>query len=325
MSAKLLKQIFRRILTGVLVLWTTSLLVYVGLSLAPGDELTARLGPEVAAQLTEEDIQAKRAELGLDKPLPVRYAIWIGKIAQGDMGYSSSEDSTVVDALQSRIGASIGLLVISMILGTLIGIIIGIIAAVKENTWIDYILGSVPILIIGVPSFITALALIYTFSVKFWPHLPSSDMHSLGDESFQDLVWHMILPVSVLAITLAAPIIRYTRASLLDVLHSEFIISARSKGISNRKVIIRHGFRNALIPIISIVGMHLPELIAGAVITETIFNWPGMGQLAVRAANYRDTTMVMGVVLVVAVAVVISNLITDIAYTVADPRVRLGK
>ena len=325
MSVKLFKQIFRRFLTGILVLWTTSLLVYVGLSLAPGDELTARLGPEVAAQLTEEDIQAKRAELGLDKPLPVRYAIWIGKIAQGDMGYSSSEDSTVVDALQSRIGASVGLLIISMILGTVIGIIIGIIAAVKENTWIDYILGSVPILIIGVPSFITALALIYTFSVKFWPHLPSSDMHSLGDESFGDLVWHMILPVSVLSITLAAPIIRYTRASLLDVLHSEFIVSARSKGISNRKVIMRHGFRNALIPIISIVGMHLPELIAGAVITETIFNWPGMGQLAVRAANYRDTTMVMGVVLVVAVAVVISNLITDIAYTVADPRVRLGK
>ncbi len=149
-------------------------------------------------------------------------------------------------------------------------------------------------------------------------------MHDLGNESFWDLVEHMILPSSVLAIGLAAQLIRYTRASMLDVLNSEFMVAARSKGISNRRVIYRHAFRNALIPVISVVGMHLPEVIAGAVITETIFNWPGMGQLAVRAANYRDITMVMGIVLVVAVTVVISNLITDIAYTIADPRVRLG-
>lgn len=319
----MLGQIARRILTGAIVLWITTTLIYLGLGLAPGDELDARLGPEVAATLTPEDVQAMRAELGLDRALPIRYAIWLSKVVQGDLGYSSSEDMNVTEALRQRVGATAMLVAVALFFGTIFGILIGIWAAVKENTWVDYILGSIPIFIAGIPGFILALFFIYTISVKL-DLLPTSDMHDLGNESFWDLVEHMILPSSVLAIGLAAQLIRYTRASMLDVLNSEFMVAARSKGISNRRVIYRHAFRNALIPVISVVGMHLPEVIAGAVITETIFNWPGMGQLAVRAANYRDITMVMGIVLVVAVTVVISNLITDIAYTIADPRVRLG-
>jgi peptide/nickel transport system permease protein len=318
-----LGQIVRRIFTGAIVLWITTTLIYLGLGLAPGDELDARLGPEVAATLTPEDVQAMRAELGLDRALPIRYAIWLSKVVQGDLGYSSSEDMNVTEALRQRVGATAMLVAVALFFGTIFGILIGIWAAVRENTWVDYILGSIPIFIAGIPGFILALFFIYTISVKL-DLLPTSDMHDLGDESFLDLVEHMILPSSVLAIGLAAQLIRYTRASMLDVLNSEFMVAARSKGISNRRVIYRHAFRNALIPVISVVGMHLPEVIAGAVITETIFNWPGMGQLAVRAANYRDITMVMGIVLVVAVTVVISNLITDIAYTIADPRVRLG-
>lgn len=319
----MLGQIARRILTGAIVLWITTTLIYLGLGLAPGDELDARLGPEVAATLTPEDVQAMRAELGLDRALPIRYAIWLSKVVQGELGYSSSEDMNVTEALRQRVGATAMLVAVALFFGTIFGILIGIWAAVKENTWVDYILGSIPIFIAGIPGFILALFFIYTISVKL-DLLPTSDMHDLGNESFWDLVEHMILPSSVLAIGLAAQLIRYTRASMLDVLNSEFMVAARSKGISNRRVIYRHAFRNALIPVISVVGMHLPEVIAGAVITETIFNWPGMGQLAVRAANYRDITMVMGIVLVVAVTVVISNLITDIAYTIADPRVRLG-
>lgn len=319
----MLGQIVRRIFTGAIVLWITTTLIYLGLGLAPGDELDARLGPEVAATLTPEDVQAMRAELGLDRALPIRYAIWLSKVVQGDLGYSSSEDMNATEALRQRVGATAMLVAVALFFGTIFGILIGIWAAVRENTWVDYILGSIPIFIAGIPGFILALFFIYTISVKL-DLLPTSDMHDLGDESFLDLVEHMILPSSVLAIGLAAQLIRYTRASMLDVLNSEFMVAARSKGISNRRVIYRHAFRNALIPVISVVGMHLPEVIAGAVITETIFNWPGMGQLAVRAANYRDITMVMGIVLVVAVTVVISNLITDIAYTIADPRVRLG-
>lgn len=319
----MLKHISRRLAIGALVLWVTTTLVYLGLGFAPGDELDARLGPEVAASLTPADVQAMRVELGLDKPLPVRYAIWLGRVVHGELGYSSSEDMPVTEVLKERIGATAMLVIVALLLGTVLGILGGIWAAMKENTWVDYIVGSVPIFIAGIPGFILSLGLIYTISVKL-NLLPTSDMHSLGNESISDLVVHMILPVTVLSIGLAAPILRYTRASMLDVLNSEFMVAARSKGISHRKVIFKHGFRNALIPIISVVGMHLPEVIAGAVITETIFNWPGMGQLAVRAANYRDVTMVMGVVLIVSITVVISNLVTDIVYTIADPRVRLG-
>jgi peptide/nickel transport system permease protein len=281
---------------GLVVLWATSALVYLGIAMAPGDEVTARLGPEVAATLSPADLQQMRINLGLNRPLPIRYAIWIGKVVHGDLGHSSTTDSTVIEALKTRIGATAMLIFFALFVGVVVGIFFGILAAVKENTWIDYLVGSVPILFIGIPSFIISLTAIYL----------------------------VILPGSVLAISLAAPIIRYTRASMLDVLNSEFIVAARSKGLREGKVIVTHAFRNALIPIISIVGMFFPEVIAGAVITETIFRWPGMGQLAAKAASARDVTTVMGVVLAVATSVVIANLITDIAYTVADPRVRLG-
>ncbi len=301
----------------------TSAIIYLGLSFAPGDELDARIGPEVAAQMTASDMAEARVALGLDRPLPIRYAIWLGQILQGDLGYSSSQNSTVVDALKHRIGTSALLILIALAIGIIVGILFGILAAMKENTWVDYLLGSLPILIIGIPSFILALGFIYLIAIKM-DLLPTGGMHELGNSSFSDLLKHMTLPVSVLVLHVAAPIIRYTRASMLDVLHSEFIVAARSKGISHRRVIFNHAFRNALIPVISIVGIYFSDILAGAVIIETIFNWPGMGQLVVEAANYRDLTMVMGVVLVVAVTVIIANLITDIAYTIADPRVHLG-
>lgn len=318
----MLKHILHRLLTGILVLWATSAIVYFGLSFAPGDELTARLGPEAVSHLSAADIQDQRVALGLDRPLPVRYAIWLGKILKGDLGYSSSQSSSVVDALQARIGATSLLIIVALIIGVLIGITFGILAAIKENTWIDYLLGSVPILFIGVPIFILALGCVYLISLKL-NLLPTGQMHDPGNESLSDLAKHMVLPGLVLASTYAAPIIRYTRASMLDVLNSEYIVAARSKGLSERKIVITHAFRNALIPVLSVLGMQFLEVIAGAVITETVFNWPGMGQLAVQAGNARDITMVMGVVLVVAVTVVFVNLITDIAYTIADPRVRL--
>jgi peptide/nickel transport system permease protein len=319
----LLNQILRRIATGLVVLWITLTVVFLGLDLAPGDELDARLSAEAAASLTAEEMQAKRAELGLDRAFPIKYGIWLKKVVTGDLGYSTSEDMDITEVLKVTVGNTAILVFTALFLGTLFGIFFGVLAAIKENTWIDYIVGSIPIFIAGIPGFILSLGLIYTVSVKM-NLLPSGYMHSLTDESFLDLVKHMILPVSVLTMVLAAQLVRYTRASMLDVLSSEFIIAAKAKGISNRRVVFNHAFRNALLPVISIIGLHLPEIIAGAVITETVFTWPGMGTLAVRAAGGRDVPMVMGIVIVVAITVVITNLITDIAYTIADPRVRLG-
>ena len=319
----MLNQILRRIATGLVVLWITLTVVFLGLDLAPGDELDARLSAEAAASLTAEEMQAKRAELGLDRAFPIKYGIWLKKVVTGDLGYSTSEDMDITEVLKVTVGNTAILVFTALFLGTLFGIFFGVLAAIKENTWIDYIVGSIPIFIAGIPGFILSLGLIYTVSVKM-NLLPSGYMHSLTDESFLYLVKHMILPVSVLTMVLAAQLVRYTRASMLDVLSSEFIIAAKAKGISNRRVVFNHAFRNALLPVISIIGLHLPEIIAGAVITETVFTWPGMGTLAVRAAGGRDVPMVMGIVIVVAITVVITNLITDIAYTIADPRVRLG-
>ena len=301
----------------------TLTLIFVGLALAPGDELDTLLTPEAAAQMTAEDMAAKRAELGLDKPILIRYAIWMSNTIRGDLGYSTSEDATITSVLKNYVGHTFILIVAALLIGILLGVSFGILAALKENSWVDYVVGSIPIFIAGVPGFILSLGFIYFVAVKL-NALPAGGMHSLTDDSVFDLIKHMVLPVTVLALVLAAQLVRYTRASMLDVLHSEFVVAAKSKGISNRRVIMNHAFKAALVPIISVIGLHLPEIIAGAVITETVFQWEGMGTLAVRAAGGRDVPMVMGIVIVVAVAVVVTNLITDIAYTIADPRVRLG-
>lgn len=319
----MLPSLIRRVVSSAVVIFITLTLIFVGLALAPGDELDTLLTPEAAAQLSPEDIAIKRAELGLDKPILVRYGIWMGNTLTGDLGYSTSEDAKVVEVLKLYAGNTAILIFSALFIGVLLGVLFGILAALKENTWIDYVVGSIPILIAGIPGFILSLSFIYFIAVKL-NALPAGGMHSLTDDSFLDLVKHMILPVSVLALVLAAQLVRYTRASMLDVLHSEFIIAARSKGISSRRVTFNHALKAALVPIISVIGLHLPEIIAGAVITETVFQWEGMGKLAVRAAGGRDVPMVMGIVVVVAITVVIANLITDIAYTFADPRVRLG-
>jgi len=247
----------------------------------------------------------------------------MGNTLTGDLGYSTSEDAVITEILKEYVGNTMILIVAALTIGIILGIFFGILAALKENTWIDYVVGSIPIFIAGVPGFILSLAFIYIVAVQL-NLLPTGGMYDLGDESLGSLIRHMILPVTVLALVLAAQLVRYTRASMLEVLSSEYIIAAKSKGISNRRVVFNHAFRAALVPIISVIGLHLPEIIAGAVITETVFQWPGMGSLAVRAAGGRDVPMVMGIVVVVAIAVVITNLITDIAYTIADPRVRLG-
>jgi len=306
-----------------MIIFVTLTLVFAGLALAPGDELDTMITAEAAAQMTPEDFAEKRKELGLDRPVLIRYLIWMGNTLTGDLGYSTSEDAVITEILKEYVGNTMILIVAALTIGIILGIFFGILAALKENTWIDYVVGSIPIFIAGVPGFILSLAFIYIVAVQL-NLLPTGGMYDLGDESLGSLIRHMILPVTVLALVLAAQLVRYTRASMLEVLSSEYIIAAKSKGISNRRVVFNHAFRAALVPIISVIGLHLPEIIAGAVITETVFQWPGMGSLAVRAAGGRDVPMVMGIVVVVAIAVVITNLITDIAYTIADPRVRLG-
>ncbi|MGI5238999.1 ABC transporter permease [Dactylosporangium sp. CA-139066] len=312
----------RRLLIGTVVLWMVSVIVYLGLSLAPGDELTVRLSPEVVAQLTPDQIAEKRHALGLDRPLPLRYVTWLKNTLSGDLGTSSSDGLPVAEDIRAHLGPTAMLVGAALVVGTVLALAAGVAAALRSGTATDYLLGSVPILLVGIPGFVLALAAIYLFSVQFGL-FPTNGMHTLGDESFGDLLRHMALPGSVLAIGVAAPLIRYTRASMLDVLSSEYIVTARAKGLRPGRVLLAHAFRNALLPIITVIGLTLPEMVAGAVIVEQVFGWPGMGQLAVRAAGNRDVSLMMGIVVVIAVSVVVTNLLADLAYVRADPRVRL--
>ncbi|MBM4408423.1 MAG: ABC transporter permease [Chloroflexi bacterium] len=316
--------IVRRILISIPVLFGITVLAFGALSLAPGDPLTSRIDPEILAQMSTEQVEAARRALGLDQPVPVRYVIWLGDVVQGDFGYSVVNKLPVTQEVLVRLGPTLILMTVALVVGTTAGILFGIVAAVRQYGVVDYLVTAFSTSFIAIPTFVTGLVLIYIFGAAL-KILPTTGMITLGKPfSLGDLAAHMVMPVVLLSIQLSAPLARYTRASMLEVLNTEYMTTSRSKGLRGRIVLLRHGFRNALIPIITIVGLTLPDLVAGAVITESLFGWPGMGQLAVKAATGRDAALMMGVILVVATGVLVSNLITDILYGVVDPRVRLG-
>jgi peptide/nickel transport system permease protein len=316
--------IARRLLISIPVLFGITVLAFVALSLAPGDPLTSRIDPEILARMTAADLAAARHDLGLDQPIPVRYLVWLGGVLHGDLGYSITDHSSVSEELGRRLPPTLLLMTISLIVGVILGVTFGIIAAVRQYRVIDYVLTAFSTSFIAIPSFVVGLVLIYVFGAAL-KILPTTGMFTLGKpNTLQDLAAHLVMPVSLLSVALAAQLTRYTRASMLEVLEMEYVTTARSKGIRGRAVLMRHAFRNALIPIVTVIGLNVPDLVAGAVITETLFGWPGMGALAVKAASSRDPALMMGVILVVATGVLLSNLIVDVLYGVVDPRVRLG-
>lgn len=317
--------IARRLIISIPTLVGITVLAFLALSLAPGDPITARVSPEILSQMTPADLARLRHSLGLDDPLPVRYVIWLGGLVHGDLGFSVVNNRPVIEDLQARIGPTLLLMGTSMILGVALGITLGVISGIKQYSWVDYFTTGFSVSFIAIPGFVVGLAMIYVLGAGL-KLLPTTGMTTLGKQfSLGDLVLHMIMPVGLLAVNLAAQFARYTRGSILEVLGSEFVTTARSKGLRSSRVLWRHAFRNSLIPIVTVIGLTLPDLVAGAVITETLFGWSGMGQLAVKAAAGRDAALLMGVILVIATGVLVANLLTDVAYAVVDPRVRIGE
>lgn len=316
--------IIRRLFISIPVLLGITLIGFIALKLSPGDPLLTTINPEVLAQLAEnpEILEAERKRLGFDQPIfPNQYVRWLGDALQGDLGYSITSKRTIVYEIGSRLPQTLYLMVTAILLAILIGIPIGVITAVRQYSKLDYALNTLAIFFASTPVFVLGLIGVYVFAVNLrW--LPTSEIHTVGRTDIADAIHHLILPAGVLAIVTAAPIVRYTRASMLDVLNSEYVTTAHSKGLSNQLVIVRHALRNALIPIITIIAWLAPEAVAGAVITEQIFAWGGLGQLAVKAAGARDPSLMMGIILITGTAVLIANLLADIAYAVADPRVR---
>ena len=316
--------VLRRLAIAVPVLIGVTLLAYLLVDLAPGDPVTALIDPITRAELGAEWVELRKEQLGLNDPAPVRYLLWLGEVARGNLGYSLVSGQSVAEQVGARLGPTLLLMGTALLLGTLIGIPLGVLSAVRQYSPLDYATTVTGFLAISTPSFFLGLGLVYLFAVR-WRLLPSSGMRTLGaEESAGDLLRHMVLPVAVLAAAQAPLVMRYARSAMLEVLQQDYVTTARAKGATERVVLLGHAFRNALIPLITVLGLSLPELLSGAVITETIFQWPGMGMLAVRAVSARDYPLILGTILVTATLVLVSNLLADILYATVDPRIRLA-
>lgn len=313
----LLRYILKRLLIAVPVLIGITLIDYLLMNLA-GNPIDMLIGPRV----TEAAKVAKMAELGLDQPFLVRYWLWLTELMRGNMGYSLMTYQPVTQMIAQNLSPTLLLMGTSMLLSFLISIPLGIYSALKQYTLRDYAIVGTAFLFISIPGFFLALVLVYLFSTKLgW--LPSSGMKTLGGAGgMLDTLRHIIMPVLVLAASVTGSNIRYIRSSMLEILQQPYLRTAEGKGIGRFKVIGKHAFRNAMIPIVTLIGLQLPMLLGGAVVVEQIFSWPGLGLMTMSAILNRDFPVIMGVSLLAAIAVLMANIITDILYAIVDPTIR---
>lgn len=300
-----------------------SLISFFVMHLAPGDPTALFTDPSVKPQ----ELMRVRANWGLDKPIAVQYLYWLKNAARGDLGTAYLINRPVVDVIAERLPATLLLMGTSLLLTLLLAVPLGVISAVKKNKLFDNVVTVFTFIGMSIPSFWLALMLMMLFSIQF-KILPATGMFDplIKDNSiwtrFFDTARHLILPAATMVIIGLAGITRYTRGSMLEVLGQNYIRTARAKGLPERTVIFKHALKNALLPLITLLGMMLPDLFAGAFIIETIFAWPGMGRLGVAAIFSRNYPVIMGVVMLSSFLIVIGNLAADIAYAYADPRIR---
>lgn len=312
----------RRILISLPVLLGITVTMYIIINLAPGDPVTALMNPEQMANMGPEWVEAQKESLGLNDPLPVRYLYWLRETVTGNLGFSSADRVPVAEKIGERIGPTLKLMSVVIVVSVLVGIPLGVLSALKQYSFIDYFLTLTGFLTVSIPSFFLALILIYVFSLKLdW--LPATGMYTVGQpRTFTDSLAHILIPATVLGLGQAAPIIRYTRASLLETIKQDYVVTARAKGLVESRVVFRHALRNALIPIITVIALHVPSLLGGTVIIEQVFAWPGMGSLAIGAVQARDYNVLMGVNLIAAIMILVSNLLADAVYALVDPRIK---
>ncbi len=332
------KFLFRRILESIPVVIGVSILVFLLVHFIPGDPATALLGERA----TEENVAAIRERLGLDKPLPEQYFIWVGNMIQGDLGQTVRGNIPVANEIRSRFPATLELALVALFLATILGVPIGVFSAVKRNSWFDTASMLGALFGVSIPIFVLGLLLIFLVGVQFdlLPFVGRLDptiqierttgMYLIDAplsgnwEGFIDALRHIILPAITLMTISLAVIARITRSAMLEVLNQDYIRTARAKGLRERSVIRSHALRNALLPVVTIIGLQLGTLLSGAVLTETIFSWPGIGKWLFDSIVARDYPIVQSVTLMIAMIYVMVNLGVDVLYTVFDPRVRNG-
>jgi peptide/nickel transport system permease protein len=314
----MLTYIIRRILIAIPVLFGITIINFVIINLAPGNPVDMYMSPDTPPELLE----LRKEQLGLNDPLFVQYFKWLGQLLSGNLGYSFSTNEAVGSIIGERLGQTMLLGFCALLLGLLIALPIGIMSAVKQNSKFDYLMTGLSFVGTSIPQFFLGLLCIYIFAVNLgW--LPVGGTETLGGSSgIGDRILHIVLPAIALAVGIAGRKVRYIRASMLDVLKQDYLRTARAKGVKEFFVTNKHALRNALIPVITVVGMEIPLLFGGAVIVEQLFQWPGIGQLTIQSIMSRDYSTIMGLNLVTAVIVLSANLLTDIFYSVADPRIK---
>lgn len=305
----MLKYILRRLLISIVVLWGVSTLVFMMMHLLPGDPVEVMLSRSGGSA---EAITSLREQLGLDDPLPVQYVRFLSNAVRGDLGRSVFSGLKVTDLIASQLPATLQLATGGILVAVMLGVILGLVAALNHNTWLDNLCVGISVIGFSVPIFWFGLLLILVFAVMLhW--LPATGEGSLK---------HLILPSLVLGFASSGSIARLLRSSMLDVLRQEYITTARAKGLREAVVMIRHALRNAMIPVITMIGMQVGFLLGGTVVTETVFSRRGMGQLMINAIIWKDFPVVQGTVLVAAVTYMGVNLLVDLSYGLIDPRIR---
>lgn len=313
--------IIRRVLQSILVLFLITLVTFGLIHLAPGGPFQMMLAPG----LSPEALAIQARNLGLDQHVHIQYWRWLTGLLQGDLGHTFKNHLPVGQILWPTVGNTIKLMGAAWVLTLIIAIPWGIYNSTKQYSLSDQTAAFISYLGFAMPTFWFGIILQQVFSLNLdW--LPLSDMYAMDKQGqLGDLLIHLVLPVTVLTLGFLAAYVKYSRSSMLEVLHQDYIRTARAKGVSEGKVIYKHALRNALIPIITIVALDLPMLVGGAALTESVFNWPGMGRLFVQMAVAREYSVLMAITLVTAVIVIIGNLAADILYAIVDPRVQLGR
>lgn len=312
--------IIRRILVSLPIILGITVIVFLLANMMPGDAVMAMISSD--SPMESDLIKLRQGQLGLDLPLYVQYGRWLGNLLHGNLGYSFQTGDSVARMIMTRIPATLELMGISLLISIILGVSLGTISALRQYSAMDYGLTLFGFTGISIPDFFLAMILVFVFALKLkW--FPTSGMVTAGtDFSWSDNLRHVVLPALALALVRTSVFMRYTRASVLEVINDDYVRTARAKGMTEFVVIGRHVLRNALIPVITVIGISLTVLFAGAVIIETIFQWPGIGLMFINAISLRDSPVIMGYVLISAFVVLIANLLTDVTYSWVDPRIR---
>lgn len=315
--------IIKRLLQMVPLLLGISFLTFAIVNLVPNSPVDRlKLGPRIRPA----DVERIRENLGIGRPWPVRYVEWLGDLIRGDLGLSLVNGTPVADRIWAVLPNTLLLTTMALVLSLTVSIPLGVYSAARHNTWFDRLVTVGSTAVFAVPTFWLALLLILLFAVKFdewgYPNLPVAGMHGRDSSGPLDLAQHMVLPTLALALPDLAGWTRFTRSSVLEIIREDYVLTARAKGLRERSVLFGHAYRNALLPLVTMVSFSLPGLFAGAFVVETIFGWNGVGRLAVGAAQDNDYPLLMGTTMMVAVLTLVANLLADVTYAALDPKIR---